>query len=162
MARFERFIIGTCSVFYWIARFALFAVMMLTCADVFFRYVFNHPLRGGYDLVALLGSIVISFSLPATTLKKSHVIMEALTGRLPEKGKRILSLVTGLLGVILFIIIGWNLLIYGTILLRSGEVFPTLRLPIFYPAYAIGLCCVVEILVLSYRTLVSVKGDSTV
>jgi TRAP-type C4-dicarboxylate transport system permease small subunit len=135
--------------------------MILTCSDVFLRYVFNHPLRGGYDLVALLGSVIISFSLPATTLKKSHVTMEALTEKLSNQGKKVFSVITGCLGVILFIIIAWNLLVYGTMLLRSGEVFPTLRLPIFYPAYAIGFCCVVECLVLLYRTLLNIKGDGT-
>jgi TRAP-type C4-dicarboxylate transport system permease small subunit len=160
MARFEKFIYALSSGLYWIARLALFSIMVLTCCDVFLRYVFNHPLTGGYDLVALLGAVIVSFSIPKTTLNKGHVIMEALTASVSNQLRKIFSLITGCLGIILFVIIGWNLFVYGTALLESGEVFPTLRLPIFYPAYAIGVCCVVECLVLVYRLLLTIKEES--
>jgi len=143
------------------ARFALFAMMMLTCCDVFLRYAFNRPIVGGYDLVALLGSVVISFSIPKTTLNRGHVIMESFTEKLSAKARNRFALITRFLGILAFVIIGWNLLIYGNILRRSGEVFPTLRLPIFYPAYAIGLCCFIECLALFYGLLLTLKEETT-
>jgi len=146
---------------YWIARFTLFAMMLLTCCDVFLRYVFNRPIIGAYDLVALLGSVVISFSIPRTTLNRGHVIMEALTEKLSERARRVFSAITRCLGIVTFIFIGWNLLIYGNILRSSGEVFPTLRMPIFYPAYAMGLCCFVECLALFYGLLLTFKTEAS-
>lgn len=159
MAHFEKFVVRVSSALYWIARFSLLTIMVLTCSDVFLRYFFNRPLTGTYDLVALLGSVVVSFSIPMTTLKRGHVAMEALIAVLSDEMRRVFCVVTGCLGIILFSIIGWNLFIYGTVLLRSGEVFPTLRLPVFYPAYAIGFCCMVECLVLIHRVLKAIGEE---
>jgi hypothetical protein len=53
-----------------------------------------------------------------------------------------------LLGIGLFIIIGWNLFKYGANLYKAGEVSLTLQMP-FYPfAYGVGVCCFIECLVL--------------
>ena len=160
MSCYEKFIAWTSSALYWIARLALFAMMILTCCDVFLRYAFNRPITGGYDLITLLGSVVIAFSLPQTTLNRGHVAMEALTAKLPAKVQRIFAVITGCIGIIIFVIFSWNLFVYGTILLRSGEVFPTLRMPIFYPAYAIACCCVIECFVLLQRVLQTLKGEA--
>ena len=160
MSYFDKFIVRTSSALYWIARFALFVMMILTCCDVFLRYVFNRPIVGSYDLITLLGSVVIAFSIPQTTLNRGHVIMEALTARLPAKAQEIFAVVTGCIGIIIFVIFGWNLFVYGTILLRSGEVFPTLRMPVFYPAYAIACCCVLECFVLLHRVLQTMRGST--
>jgi TRAP-type C4-dicarboxylate transport system permease small subunit len=161
MSCYEKCIVEISSALYWVARFALFGMMLLTCCDVFLRYVFNRPIVGSYDLVALLGSVVIAFSIPQTTLNKGHVIMETLTVKLTAKTQKIFAVITGCIGIITFVILGWNLFVYGTILFRSGEVFPTLRMPIFYPAYAIACCCVLECLVLLQRVLQTLKGEAT-
>lgn len=160
MPYYKKCISGVSSFLYWIARFALFAMMILTCSDVFLRYLFNRPIIGGYDLIALLGSVVIAFSIPQTTLNRSHAVMESLTVKLPANKRRILAIVTGCLGIVIFVIFSWNLFVYGTILLRSGEVFPTLRMPVFYPAYAIACCCLLECLVLFDRVLETLKGGA--
>jgi TRAP-type transport system small permease protein len=161
MSYFDKFIARISSALYWIARFALFAMMILTCCDVFLRYVFNRPIVGSYDLTTLLGSVVIAFSIPQTTLNKGHVVMEALTAKLPAKTQKIFAVITACIGIIIFVIFSWNLFVYGTILLRSGEVFPTLRMPIFYPAYAIACCCALECLVLLHRVLQTLRGEVT-
>ena len=160
MSCYEKCIVGISSALYWVARFALFGMMLLTCCDVFLRYLFNRPIVGSYDLVALLGSVVIAFSIPQTTLNRGHVIMEALTAKLSPGVQKIFAVITGCIGVVTFVIFAWNLFVYGNILLSSGEVFPTLRLPIFYPAYAIACCCVLECLVLLQRVLQTLRGEA--
>ncbi len=160
MPFYEKIITKVSSALYWVARFALFAMMILTCCDVFLRYLFNRPIVGSYDLITLLGSVVIAFSIPQTTLNRGHVVMEALTTKLPPRAQKIFAAVTGCIGIVVFVIFGWNLFVYGTILLRSGEVFPTLRMPIFYPAYAIACCCVLECLVLLQRVVQTLKGEA--
>jgi C4-dicarboxylate transporter, DctQ subunit len=160
MTYYEKFVAGMSATLYWIARFALFVMMLLTCCDVFLRYLFNRPIVGSYDLVALLGSVVIAFSIPQTTLNRGHVIMEALTAKLSPGAQKIFAVITGCIGIVTFVIFAWNLFVYGNILLSSGEVFPTLRLPIFYPAYAIACCCVLECLVLLQRVLQTLRGEA--
>ena len=45
-----------------VAAVAIFAMMALTCVDVFLRYFFRKPIPGTYEIIALLGAVaVLSF-----------------------------------------------------------------------------------------------------
>jgi TRAP-type C4-dicarboxylate transport system permease small subunit len=148
MVYIEKIVAGLSSMMFWMARFAILAMMILTCSDVFLRYLFNRPIIGTYDLVCLLGAILIGFSIPRTSLDKGHIIMEFLIDKLPGRAQNIFNFLTRCLAVAVFGIFGWNLILKGNVLLRVGEVSPTLRMPIYYIAYALGFCCFVECLVL--------------
>ena len=56
-----------------IAATAVFAMMSLTCVDVFLRYFFRMPIPGTYEIVALLGAAAVSFAMAHTLAKKGHV-----------------------------------------------------------------------------------------
>lgn len=130
-----------------IAAIALGFMILLTVADVILRY-FKKPIIGTYEMVALSGAIIIGFSLPFTSMLKGHVNVDVLTQKLPPKGRKIIGSVTKCLGIILFLIIGWNLFILGMDFHKVGEVTPTRHLPIHPVLYGVGICCFFESLVL--------------
>ncbi len=130
-----------------IAAVALGFMILLTVADVTLRY-FKRPIVGTYEMVALSGAVIIGFSLPFTSLMKGHVNVDFLTMKLSAKGRKILSFVTKCLGIILFLIIGWNLILQGMDFHKVGEVTPTRHLPIHPVLYGIGICCFLESLAL--------------
>jgi len=132
---------------YGIAGVALAGIMFLTVADVFLR-LFKLPIMGTYEIVSLLGAVVIGFAIPQTTLERGHVLMDFLTERLSFGGQRVLHLVTRLLAILIFLIIGWNLFILGNDLLKAGQVSLTLKLPEYPVAYGIAFCCLFQCLVL--------------
>ena len=132
---------------YWIAGAALAAMMFLTVADVVLRY-FKMPIVGTYEIVSMLGAIVIGFAVPQTTMERGHVLMDFITGRLPFGAQRVFHLVTRLLAVLTFYIIGWNLYKLGNDLRQTGQVSLTLKFPEYPVAYGIALCCLFECLVL--------------
>jgi len=134
-------------VMYWIAGTALAAMMFLTVADVFLRF-FKHPIVGTYEVVSLLGAVVIGFAIPQTTIERGHVLMDFITGRLPFQGQRFFHFITRLLAVFTFYIIGWNLYKVGNDLRSTGQVSLTLKIPEYPVAYGIALCCLFECLVL--------------
>jgi TRAP-type C4-dicarboxylate transport system permease small subunit len=132
---------------YWIAGSALATMMFLTVADVVLRY-FKMPIVGTYEIVSMLGAIVIGFAVPQTTVERGHVLMDFITGRLPFGAQRVFHLVTRLLAVFTFYIIGWNLYILGNDLRQTGQVSLTLKFPEYPVAYGIAICCLFECLVL--------------
>ena len=67
-----------------IAGVALTLSMLLTVSDVILRTL-KHPITGTFELVGLLGAVVIGFSLPETSRVRGHVIMHFLTERLPDR-----------------------------------------------------------------------------
>jgi TRAP-type C4-dicarboxylate transport system permease small subunit len=132
---------------YVVAGLALAGSMFLTVSDVILRS-FKRPIVGTYELVGLLGALVIGFSLPQTSRVKGHVLMDFLTGSLSAGAQRVLHVLTRILGIVLFAIIGWNLWVLGDDFRKSGEVTLTLQLPLYPVAYSIAICCFVECLVL--------------
>ncbi|MBF0530703.1 MAG: TRAP transporter small permease [Deltaproteobacteria bacterium] len=132
---------------YWVAGVALTGIVFLTVTDVFMRF-FKHPILGSYELVGFLGATAIGFSLPQTSLNKGQVLMDFVIHRLNKSAQTVLLVLTRLLGLGLFIIIGVNLLIMGQNLRVSGEVSLTLNIPQYPLAYGLALACFVQSLVL--------------
>lgn len=143
---------------YWIAGIALVGIMFLTVADVFLR-LFKMPIVGTYEIVSLLGAVVIGFAIPQTTLERGHVLMDFLTGRLSHGWERALHFFTRLLGGLTFLIIGWNLFKLGNDLLATGQVSLTLKVPEYPVAYGIAFCCLLECLVLLTDLIKEKGGD---
>jgi TRAP-type C4-dicarboxylate transport system permease small subunit len=143
---------------YGIAGVTLVFMMLLTVADVILR-TFGRPITGTYEMVAFAGAVVIGFALPFTSWIRGHVYMEFLIQRLPKQVRDRMNLFTRLIGIILFVLIAYNLIIVGVDLQKSGEVSPTLRFP-FYPiVYGVGICCFIECLVLFCDILKISGGD---
>jgi TRAP-type C4-dicarboxylate transport system permease small subunit len=147
MSTVNAIIKGLARLMYWIAGAALTGLMFLTVADVFLRYL-KLPILGTYEIVSLLGAVVIGFAIPQTTIDRGHVLMDFVTGRLSFTGQRILHLTTRLLGILTFYIIGWNLFKMGNDLRQAGQVSLTLKIPEYPVAYGIALCCLIECFVL--------------
>lgn len=132
---------------YTIAGIAVTFIMLLTVVDVTLRY-FGRPILGTYELVTFAGAVVIGFSLPFTCWVKGHIYVDFFILKLTQKPRNIFNIATRCLGIILFFLIGWNLMKYGIDLQKSGEVSPTLQIPFYPVAYGIGGCCIAQCLVL--------------
>ncbi|HUU40812.1 MAG TPA: TRAP transporter small permease [Desulfatiglandales bacterium] len=130
-----------------IAAMAIFAMMALTCADVFMR-IFRKPITGTYEIVSFLGAIAVSFAIAHTSAEKGHVSVSLIVQLFPKKAQGIIEAVISMLGILLFIFIAWQSLVYGMDCQRTGEVSLTLGFP-FYPVmYGVAMGAVVECLVL--------------
>ena len=125
---------------------ALVFIVVLTTADVILRS-FRRPILGTYEIVAFTGSIVILFSLPLTSWMRSHIYVDFFILKFSQKVRNIFNVMTRALVFCLFFLFGWNILLYGMDLQRSGEVSPTLKIPFYPVVYAIGICCFIQCLV---------------
>jgi len=130
-----------------VAGAALTAMMFLTVADVILR-AFKRPIVGTYDLVGLLGAVVIGFAIPQTSRVKGHVLMDFLTGKLSRAVQGVLHVLTRVLAMATFAIMGWNIWLLGDGYRQTGEVTLTVQIPLYPVAYGIAICCFIECLVL--------------
>jgi len=131
----------------YIAAVGLASLMFLTVGDVILRF-FKTAIVGTYELVGFLGAIAIGFSFPRTAFERHHVSVDMVTVKLPRAGKMTIDTLTRCAGIIFFFILGWNLIAIGLDYYKSGEVSPTLEMPFYPVAYAVGICCFVQCLVL--------------
>jgi TRAP-type C4-dicarboxylate transport system permease small subunit len=137
---FEKFVKLFSSILNLIASVSLMAMMMLTSIDVSMRYFFSSPLTGAYDLVGLMGAIIVAFALPYTFLKGGHVAVDLLVRILSDKKRLALEIITHSVGILLFLVVTWQCVVLAQDMKAAGEVTPTLLLP-FYPiVYCMALC----------------------
>jgi TRAP-type C4-dicarboxylate transport system permease small subunit len=131
-----------------ISGVALIFIMILTVADVCLRNLFQKPIIGTYEMVGLGGAVIIGFAIPITSWLRGHIFVDFFIQRFSKKSQNVFNIITRILGIGLFILIGWNLCLYANSLYKSGEVTLTRQLP-FYPiAYGLALVCIVQCLVL--------------
>ena len=132
-----------------IAGTSLTLMMLLTVSDVVGR-AFGHPIMGTYEVVGLMLALVIGFAMPKVSLARQHVYMDFID-RLSKRNRALINIFTRILCIILFVLIGYSLFGVGNEYRVSGETSPTIRLP-FYPlAYAVGICCFVECFVFVFE-----------
>ena len=132
---------------YWIAGSAIVAMMLLTCTDVVLRY-FRKPIPGTYELVCFLGAVAVAFAMAHTSVEKGHVEVSFVVNLLPQRIQGLIESITTSFGLIFFVLIAWQSVIYANDLRLSGEVSLTLELP-FYPfVYGISFSAAVVCLIL--------------
>lgn len=141
-----------------IGGFAVVFMMFLTVADTILRY-FKRPIIGTYELVGLSAAIVLGFSIPYTTSLKGHIIVDFFVMKFKPKTKKFWYIITRIMGIFLFLFMGYEMFVMATDLKNSGEVSATLQLP-FYPiAYGIGVCLFFQVITLIADTILAIKGE---
>jgi TRAP-type C4-dicarboxylate transport system permease small subunit len=141
-----------------IAGISLTFLMLLTVLDVILRS-FRRPIVGAYELVAFSGAIVIGFAIPLTSWVRGHIFVDFFILRFSQKVRNIFNIATRCVVIVLFFLIGWNLLKYGIDLQKSGEVSLTLQMPFYPVAYGVGVCCFVQCLVLICDVIKILGGE---
>ncbi|HLB15496.1 MAG TPA: TRAP transporter small permease [Burkholderiales bacterium] len=83
----------------------LFALMLLTFVDVVGRYLFNRPLRGGFEVTELLLLVLIFAGLPLVSRADEHVTMDFVDRLLGARAKQtFVRVVHGLCAAIMFLL----------------------------------------------------------
>jgi TRAP-type C4-dicarboxylate transport system permease small subunit len=142
-----------------VAGSALAFVILITVADVILRF-FDMPIPGTFELVCLGGGVLICFSIPLTSLAKSQIQVEFLVLKFPPGVRKVVTVITKCLGIGLFLLIAWNVVLLGNDLRESGEVSIVLRMPFYPVAYAIGVCSFIQCLVLLCDIVKIIGGEN--
>jgi len=95
-----------------IAMGILVLMMFLTAMDVIFRYVFNRPITGSYELIEFMMAILVSFGIAYCAVMGGHVSVDLVVARFSEKTQAIIESITSLLSLGLFILITWQNVLY--------------------------------------------------
>lgn len=139
-----------------IAGVVLVFMMFLTVTDVTLRYL-GRPFQGAYEIVALGAAIVIAFAMPRTSIAYQNVAVEVVVNLVAPRVRRWFSVFTRLLGILLFIVLGYGLISRGLELCRGGELTPDLQI-VFYPVVlGLAFCAFVECLALFCLMIIEFK-----
>ena len=153
--KFDASLTGIERIMNLIGAACLVGMMLLTCIDVVGRH-FGHPIFGSVELVGFMATITVAMALPYTHGMRAHTGVEILVQRLSARSQVLLRAITGCLGLLLFIIIAWQMTVYGRTMAQSGEVSMNLELPEYIIIYMVAFCFVIACL----RILKDVCSDA--
>ena len=130
-----------------ISGLTLAFMLLFTLADVVMR-AFGKPIVGDFEVISFLGAVVVGFAIPYTTLLKAHVIVDFLIEKLPKNVGDGMQIATRIIGIALFLWMGWNFVDMSRDLIKSNEVTPVFRLPYYPITFGLAFSCLVECFVL--------------
>jgi len=138
--------------FVGISSIAILSMILVTIIDIILR-IFGQSFVGAYDIVSVAGGVAISCALPYTTAVKGHIAIEYFFHKLPHKSRIITDTAIRMISIILFSTLTYKSFFYGISLLETGEVTPTLQLPVFWLPIVISFSTAIMTLVILHNLL---------
>ena len=106
----------------------LFCMMTLTFVDVVLRYVFNRPLRGGFEVTELMLLVLIFAGLPLVTHAGEHVTMDLIDRWLSPRARNALSRLMEAVSAALMFALTWFMWIKAQRIAAYGDTTDVLRI----------------------------------
>lgn len=141
LEKFERFNQNLCT---WLERIGflfVFLLVLITTVDVVGAKVFLKPVFGSIDFVMLSQLLAASLASSSALIAGRHVQADFFVVMLPKKPRSIVDSIVNFLGLILFILIVYQLLAYGYSLQEGKEVSATARVALYPFAYGAAIGC---------------------
>jgi len=157
MKRFMAGIVNIDKSLYVIAGSVLAFMIVLTFFDVILRNL-GHPITGSMEIIQYGGSIVFGFSIPYGTLLGAQIIVDIMTDKLSPGKKRTVNIVTRCVGILLFLFVAYNFLIYGIEVRHSGERTASFKIPYYPFAFALSLSFLLQSFTVFRDLIKTVKG----
>ena len=108
----------------------LFLMMMLTFVDVVARYLFNFPLRGGFEVTELMLLVLIFAGLPLVSHADEHVTMDFIDRMLPDGGRLlVVRVVHGICAAVMFFLT-WQVWIKAGRIAGYGDTTDVLKITV--------------------------------
>ena len=127
----------------------LFAMMCLTFVDVVARYLFNSPIRGGFEVTELMLLVLIFAGLPLVSHGDEHVTMDFIDRMLPPRAVGALIRVVHALVAAMFFFLTWQMLIKAARISSYGDTTDVLRITVgpfvYFMAAMIALTALVHV-----------------
>ena len=132
-----------------LAAIFMLAMVALTVADVFLRYLFNAPILGSVELTEYFMVIAGFLGLAWCALKGGHVKVDLIINHLPPRFQAITDSITLILAMTVVPLLAWQGFAQARYTLLHKSASPILDIPA-YPFYtAVGLGCALLFLALA-------------
>lgn len=117
----------------------LIGLMLLVVYEVFMRYFFGRPFRGGFEMTELMMATIVAFGLPYTAISNGHVSVDILSRWLDRPALRWLVVLIHLLGAVLLAMVAWRSGLHAMSGMRFGDMTNMMRIPTYPFQFAIAI-----------------------
>ena len=139
-----------------IAAVTLFAMLMLTCADVIGRYLLNAPVNGKTELTRFMMAGMIAAALPVIGVTGGHICVDLFDARFSRRGAAMRDLLTDTIACAALGVLSYWLMFRADRLLNRGYVSDFLHLPLHPMAYFVAAMVTAAALALAIKLIVDV------
>lgn len=136
-----------------VAGATLFALMLLTTADVTGRFFFNSPILGTVELTQLMLAAVVFLSLPVVCWREEHISLDLLDGVFPAWLVWIRQCLVNLLVSVALWVVARRVWALAERAFDWGDVTEFLRLPVGYLIGLMALMLAISALLTALRAL---------
>jgi TRAP-type C4-dicarboxylate transport system permease small subunit len=142
------------------AGVVLFALMLLTAADVGSRYFLNAPINGVVDLTQFAVLIMTFLGFAYCGFRGANVVIELLFDRLAPGMQIWVNRLSNALGCLLFSVIGWRSVVQSFDVREFNETSQLLTIPYWPFYYLLAFGAVLFAWVLLLRVFVDLPEEN--
>ena len=126
----------------YVAAAFIFALMLLACAEVFMRFVFNSPIHGQADLVEIMIPTMGFFGLAYCQRLAGHVRMELLIHRMKGRALWLFEFTSNLATILIVLVMIWGTWTNFLNAYEIGDTSMDAQIPVWPPKLIItvGFC----------------------
>jgi TRAP-type C4-dicarboxylate transport system permease small subunit len=157
----KRFMAGIANIdktLYVMAGVVLACMIILTFFDVILRNL-GRPITGSMEFIQYGGSLVFGFSIPYGTMLGAQVIVDMVTEKLSPGKKRIFAIITRCIGILIFLFVAYNFVLYGIDARRTGERTASFKIPYYPFAFALAFSFLLQSFTIFRELVIAAKGE---
>ncbi|MFP4257900.1 MAG: TRAP transporter small permease subunit [Desulfovermiculus sp.] len=148
-----------------IGQAALVMVMLIIVVNILIRAVWK-PLPGSYEMVEILGAVILSMGVAYCAVHKGHVAVSFLVDMFSPRKRAVIDFFTNLVFCSVITYVSWGMIEYAGKMYSRGRATTSLDIPLYPVYYLVGFGLVLLAAVVVMQLLRSVmeiirKGDNT-
>ena len=137
----------------------LFLMMVLTFVDVVARYLFDFPLRGGFEVTELMLLVLIFAGLPLVSRADEHVTMDFIDRALPRRALRAYVRFIHAICAAVMLFLAWQVWIKADTIAGYGDTTDVLKIAIGPFVYFMAAAILLTALVHLYKVFAPGEGS---
>ena len=144
-----------------LSAIVLVIIMFIVVVNIILRVVFNAPIKGAYDLVIVLTTVIISLSLAYCAVKDGHVAVSLFIQRFSKRVQNIIDFIIGSIVIVSLLTISWHLVLHANTMRINEEVTNTIGIPYapFIFLIAVGTAMLALVVFGKVLNLFAKEGD---
>lgn len=142
---------------------SLLILMLITCVDVFGRYLFNNPLTGSTELTEIAMGIVIFSVFPIVSWRNEHIVVDIFDQYFSPRIHLIRTVLINLLVAIALVFLANRIYVLGQRSMSYGDVTEYLAIPLgwmtVFMAVMTWLAALAMITLGNYRAIIEYRDS---
>lgn len=117
----------------------LAGLAVLVIYEIFMRYFFGRPFRGGFEMTELAMAAIVACGLPYTAIRHGHVSVDILSRWLDRPAFRWLNFAVHATGAAILALLSWRAFDYALGGMAYGDVTNMMQIPKYPFQFAVAI-----------------------